>query len=269
MSFETGAAGAVESFDQDRFDAALAEARTPDEVKAIVENELAPRGFAYFDIVSLDVSKMSTARAASRFFLCNYLDGDPWDKLPEDYPKDDDVLKYMAERTQPVEYVGLVKGLRATPHNLLHRALLRAYGIHRAWLVPLSTVGHVQAFTAYLKGRKGIEIFNATRPAIQAIGAAAMDRMILLHQDVLTPANPIVDLTLEERACLTALAQGLSNREIGVLQGVSENTVRYHLKKIFKKLGVSSRGEATAFVTRGGLFATRDFSDQTGSMDRK
>ena len=240
-------------FDYPGFEQALDTAQTAEEVKAVLEKTLLPLGFVYFDLVSFDVTQLLNARTACRLFLCNYLDGDPWDQLPDDYPKDDDVMKFMAERTKPVEYVGLVKGLRPTPHNLLHRALLRAYGIHRAWLVPLSTATHVQAFTAYLKGRKLIEGFADTQMLIHSIGAAAMDRMILIHEREAAPAAPLENLTFEEQACLAALAQGKSNREIGLAHGISENTVRYHLKKIFRKLGVSTRVEATAFVTRGGF----------------
>lgn len=40
------------------------------------------------------------------------------------------------------------------------------------------------------------------------------------------------------------MASGLSNRAIAETLFVSENTVRTHLKAVFRKLGVTSRGQA-------------------------
>ncbi|WP_257098930.1 response regulator transcription factor [Pseudovibrio flavus] len=45
---------------------------------------------------------------------------------------------------------------------------------------------------------------------------------------------------------LKLMAAGMSNKEIAMLKGVSENTAKYHLKKIFKQLNVSSRSKAVA-----------------------
>ena len=44
------------------------------------------------------------------------------------------------------------------------------------------------------------------------------------------------------------LIAGQRNREIATNLGISENTVKFHVAKIFRKLGVASRAEATAFV---------------------
>ena len=40
------------------------------------------------------------------------------------------------------------------------------------------------------------------------------------------------------------LERGLTNKAISFHIGVSENTVKFHLKKIYKKLGVHNRTEA-------------------------
>ena len=46
---------------------------------------------------------------------------------------------------------------------------------------------------------------------------------------------------------------GESNREIATGKSVSINTVKFHLKNIFSKLGASSRDEAVAFAIRDQL----------------
>jgi len=52
-------------------------------------------------------------------------------------------------------------------------------------------------------------------------------------------------LSKRELQVLEALAKGLSNQEIGRELVISENTVRVHLRKIYAKLEVQSRTEAT------------------------
>jgi LuxR family maltose regulon positive regulatory protein len=68
------------------------------------------------------------------------------------------------------------------------------------------------------------------------------------------PALP-VDLELSERelAVLRLLAGELSQREIGAELYVSFNTVKAHTRSIFRKLGVSSRGDAVARARELGL----------------
>ncbi|WP_205695534.1 response regulator transcription factor [Conexibacter sp. SYSU D00693] len=59
-------------------------------------------------------------------------------------------------------------------------------------------------------------------------------------------AGPAGVLTRREHEVLRALSQGLSNKAIAGQFVVSEDTVKTHLRKIYRKLGVNSRGEAIA-----------------------
>lgn len=54
-------------------------------------------------------------------------------------------------------------------------------------------------------------------------------------------------LSSREREVLALLARGLTNSEIAEEINVSDNTVRFHLKNIFSKLGVTNRTEAVAW----------------------
>lgn len=56
-----------------------------------------------------------------------------------------------------------------------------------------------------------------------------------------------------EIAVLRELCNGRSNKVIGQLLDLSENTVKFHLKRIFKKLEVESRAAAIAAAVRRGL----------------
>lgn len=60
-------------------------------------------------------------------------------------------------------------------------------------------------------------------------------------------------LTPREMETLNLLRRGLSNRDIGVAMGVSENTAKAHVKAIFQKLDVADRAEAVAASYERGL----------------
>jgi LuxR family maltose regulon positive regulatory protein len=64
----------------------------------------------------------------------------------------------------------------------------------------------------------------------------------------LSGARPVVtdELTSREQSVLGLLPTGLSAREIGSELGISRDTVKTHTKRIYQKLGVSSRRNAVA-----------------------
>ena len=55
------------------------------------------------------------------------------------------------------------------------------------------------------------------------------------------------ELSPREWEVIACTAQGMTNPEIALSLGVSENTVRFHLKNIFGKIQVSNRTEAAAW----------------------
>ncbi|MGZ4675360.1 MAG: helix-turn-helix transcriptional regulator [Acidimicrobiia bacterium] len=63
--------------------------------------------------------------------------------------------------------------------------------------------------------------------------------------------------TLRESEVAALLANGLSNREIAVALWISLNTVKSHLKAIFQKITVTSRGQAMVRIAAGPDFVRR------------
>ncbi|MCQ3936347.1 MAG: DNA-binding response regulator [Chloroflexi bacterium] len=55
-------------------------------------------------------------------------------------------------------------------------------------------------------------------------------------------------LTVREKEVLQHMAEGLANKQIALLLGISEHTVKFHLSSLYAKLGAASRTEA---VKRG------------------
>ena len=64
---------------------------------------------------------------------------------------------------------------------------------------------------------------------------------------------PLEPLSRREHEILALLAEGLPNRALARRLFVSENTVQFHLKAIYGKLGASNRAEAVARARRAGL----------------
>jgi DNA-binding NarL/FixJ family response regulator len=57
-------------------------------------------------------------------------------------------------------------------------------------------------------------------------------------------------LTPRERALVTAILEGCSNREIAARLGLTEQTVKNQLTIVFDKLGVSSRLELAMYAVK-------------------
>lgn len=60
-------------------------------------------------------------------------------------------------------------------------------------------------------------------------------------------------LTRREGEILELLGKGMHNRELGQVLGVSEDTIKTHLKSLFHKLEVSDRAEAVREAMRRGF----------------
>lgn len=64
------------------------------------------------------------------------------------------------------------------------------------------------------------------------------------------PQGPLASLTRREFDIATMLAQGGSNKEIARILGMTDVTVKSHLRNIFRKIGVQNRTQAATLVLR-------------------
>lgn len=101
-----------------------------------------------------------------------------------------------------------------------------------------------------LKDAPPSELVAAVRAAAAGESALAPAIATRLVMRVQAPGS---QLSKREREVLSLVAQGASNREIGVTLFLSEATVKSHLVHIFTKLGVTSRTAALAKARDLGL----------------
>jgi DNA-binding NarL/FixJ family response regulator len=90
---------------------------------------------------------------------------------------------------------------------------------------------------------------HATLTAIRQVAAGQM----LFPQGArrwLTAKAEAEPLTLREETVLALLAEGRSNGEIAKTLRVSPNTVKFHLRSLYSKLGVANRTQAAAHYHR-------------------
>jgi len=66
------------------------------------------------------------------------------------------------------------------------------------------------------------------------------------------------NLTPREHEVLQLVAKGLTNKQIGIAFGISDNTARNHVNSIIEKLQVSDRTEAATIAIRQGLISLND-----------
>lgn len=94
------------------------------------------------------------------------------------------------------------------------------------------------------KSSGGLEIGNALRALLSADG----------QFEELAPTDS--KLSKRQKQLIVMLDRGLSNREIADELGISEHTVKVHLWRLFRRLGVKSRTQTIHYARTHGLLAS-------------
>ena len=96
-------------------------------------------------------------------------------------------------------------------------------------------------------------VSKSEQPAVllDTIAAVAAGRMVFPYIDVRSIYdNPLSTLTRREMEVLADLASGRTNKQIARDLSVSLNTIKFHVRNLFQKLGVNSRGQAISMYLR-------------------
>ena len=109
-----------------------------------------------------------------------------------------------------------------------------------------------------LKGVSGRELVEIMRGVLAGEAYVTPALAARLLSDMTGPApgtsspSPFAELTERERQILELVADGLSNKEIGLKLFLSEKTVKHHMTNILQKLQVRNRVEA-ALLAQGSV----------------
>jgi DNA-binding NarL/FixJ family response regulator len=84
---------------------------------------------------------------------------------------------------------------------------------------------------------------------LDLVAEVARGRMMFPFLDPRPAAtDPRAGLTARERELLEGLAEGLSNEGLARRFGLSPNTVKFHLRNLYEKLGAANRAQAVALL---------------------
>jgi len=82
---------------------------------------------------------------------------------------------------------------------------------------------------------------------LDSVARVAMGQMIFPFVDVRgLHSCPLSSLTPRERELLAALSEGNSNAQLAARFEISVQTVKFHLKNVYEKLGIGNRAQAVA-----------------------
>ena len=110
-----------------------------------------------------------------------------------------------------------------------------------------------------LKDMEPDELVSALRDIENGKNVVAQDltdalaRMVQGDNSVDDEEGPFSELTPREMEILCLLAEGQSNKLIARNLGISDGTVKLHVKAILRKLGIHSRVEAAVIAVEQGL----------------
>ncbi|RWL86674.1 MAG: response regulator transcription factor [Mesorhizobium sp.] len=92
--------------------------------------------------------------------------------------------------------------------------------------------------------------FDEPQVIFETILAVAHGRICIPYIDInKVNDTPLSRLTVRERELLAVLSDGWTNLQIATRTGISENTVKYHLKNLYDKLDVRNRAMAVALYS--------------------
>ncbi len=128
------------------------------------------------------------------------------------------------------------------------RQILDAFDRGAAGFIPkdLSAAAIVKALELVLAGERYIPSIVVSDRGLIGEGVGRIEKRTWQQ------GSPLNKLTAREREVHALLIEGHPNKEIAQIIGVKEVTVAFHLKGVFKKLGVSNRAEAVAVALRLG-----------------
>jgi len=147
--------------------------------------------------------------------------------------------------------------IRLTPSDRRVLALARRAGIGEGYTVPANIPGEMHGSCSFATDR-AVPLEPGMLPLAQWTGAFAFECARRLRGLRGGRQRMVPRLTDRQRQCLIWVAQSKSDWEIGIILGISPETVRQHVRDACARYGVSKR---TSLVIRALYDGTISFSD--------
>jgi DNA-binding NarL/FixJ family response regulator len=192
--------------------------------------------------------------------------------LAEDHRLMRDAVRLIVEGTDDIQLVGEV----ANGHDLLPLmrqveadlvlldvqlpgvdglGCLEALAKHhpRVKVVMLSAVDDPQVIESALRRGASGYIFKSVNPydlpaAIRQIVEGTVIHLSMAAHNGSGPRTLPGGLSAKEAAVLAELCHGHTNKQIAATLWLSEQTVKFHLRNVYRKLGINSRTEALRYA---------------------
>jgi DNA-binding NarL/FixJ family response regulator len=158
----------------------------------------------------------------------------------------------------------LLVGLRSSPGEPDGISLVGpALAVHDALkvIVASSTPAPADVDAAFHAGACAYVVRSAQPEDLAAAIRIAFSGTVFVgarHLNGMAPVpgrEPLGRLTSREREILQLVSEGHTNAELAHMLWVTEQTVKFHLSNIYRKLDVSNRTEASRWAQRAGLLA--------------
>lgn len=237
-----------------KFQESLFDITNIDDLKQYFSDELKMLGYMAFDAFSFESKTISNLRQDGNFYVASYGLGFLESFIDQGMIENCTVSQKITQSSYPFHYIQSLEQNKSNLSVQFQYRLMKLFNIHHAWLIPMNTISCVKGVTVYTQGRskKVQQQFLATKYQVQIMaqmfveGLEAFSPSKIMLEDLTNKAWNKQTLSAREIECLGHCGQGYTYAEIGKLLTVSENTIRFHMKNIFRKLNVSSRSEAVA-----------------------
>jgi DNA-binding CsgD family transcriptional regulator len=243
------------------FLSALSEAEQQQDITDLFQKEIEGFGYACFDAFSVEPTTLATPLKPGNWAVASYDFEIVKDYVLKGFTAICPALMEAGRSLVPFDYVDFLDRQPTDISVLAQRQWLKLWNVRHAWLVPLSTVGALKGVTVYMQGKStdtGAR-FQASRHDIHLRSVYFFEALEAMRPGLPDGVEPTADtvtpLSTRELDCLKWAADGKTNWEIAQILGVSENTVRFHMKNVYRKLGVGSRSQAVARAIGQGLVA--------------
>jgi DNA-binding CsgD family transcriptional regulator len=242
----------TESFHQ--MTARLAQASTLEELTALCREFTQTLGFENFVYALRVPTHFADARVIS---LDGYPPGWVAHYFEQAYYEVDPVMAYCAKHVVPVRWSDLPTEAGSRADVMMRDAA--AHGLREGVTMPVhSPHGELGIFSLSLDlaPKDAYEITERALPWVHVLAGhlqEAVRRVSELSKETSRQLSP------REVECLRWAADGKTSAEIGIVAGMAEGTVNYHLNNAMQKLGVSNRQQAVAKAALRGLVQPKPF----------